>query len=141
MKASAGKPRRRKRAQYQKVSVLQRGRLFSLRETGLSYRDMRLVQCKLLRQYTVRVWNKWREEGRTQRRGGTGPHNVTTAWDDRHLVRMTVTDRTVSSTGLSRRWSTAADLDLSASTVRRRLLRAGLVAHMSMHRLPLSRDH
>ena len=32
-------------------------------------------------------------------------------------------------------------LDLSASTVRHPLLRAGLVACMPLHRLPLSRDH
>ena len=32
-------------------------------------------------------------------------------------------------------------MDLSASTVRRRLLRAGLVARMPLHRLPLSGDH
>ena len=82
----------------------------------------------------MRVWNQWREEGRTQRRAVTAPHNVTTARDDRHLVRMTVTDRTASSTVLS-------SLDLSASTFRHRLLRAGLVARMPLRRLPLSRDH
>ena len=54
---------------------------------------------------------------------------------------MALTDRTASSTELSRRWSTAMGLDLSASTVRRRLLRAGLVARMPLRRLPLSREH
>ena len=54
---------------------------------------------------------------------------------------MTMMDRTASSTVLSRRWSTATGLDLSVSTVHCRLLRAGLVAHMPLHRLPLSRDH
>ena len=54
---------------------------------------------------------------------------------------MAGTDRTASCTVLSRRWSTAAGLDLSASTVRRRLLRTGLVARMSLRRLQLSRDH
>ena len=49
-------------------------------------------------------------------------------------------DRTASSTVLSRRLSTAMGLDLSASTVRRRLLRSGLVACMPLRRLPLSRD-
>ena len=76
-----------------------------------------------------------------ERRAGTGPHNVTTAQDDRHLVRMAVTDRTASSTMLSRHWSTAIGLGLSASTVYCCLLRAGLVARMPLHQLPLSRDH
>ena len=66
---------------------------------------------------------------------------MTTARDDHHLVRMAVTDRTASSTVLSRRWSTATGLDLSASTVRCRLLRAGLVTRIPLRRLPLSRDH
>ncbi|KAJ4444493.1 hypothetical protein ANN_06285 [Periplaneta americana] len=64
----------------------------------------------------MRVWNQWIEEGRTQRRAGTGPRNVSTAWDDRHLVCMAVTDRTASSTVLSRRWSIATVVNLSAST-------------------------
>ena len=76
-----------------------------------------------------------------QRGAGTGPRNVTTARDDGYLFRMALTDRTASSTVLSRRWSTATSLDLSASTVRRRLLRAGLVARMPLRRLPLSKDH
>ncbi|KAJ8879280.1 hypothetical protein PR048_019887 [Dryococelus australis] len=35
----------------------------------------------------MRVWNQWIEEGRTQRRAGTGPRNVTTARNGRHLIR------------------------------------------------------
>ena len=85
----------------------------------------------------MRVWNQWREEGRRQRREGTGPRNVTTARDDCQLVRMAVTDRTASSTVLS----TATGLDLSASTVRRGLSRAGLDALTPLRLLPLSRDH
>ena len=135
MKASAGMPRRRERAQYQQVSTFERGTMVSLRLAGLSYHDIATrighaattVKC---------VWNQWREEGHTQR-----PRNVTTARDDRHLVRIDVTYRRMSSTVSSRGWSAATGLDLSASTVRRPLLRAGLVARMSLHRLPLSRDH
>ena len=67
---------------------------------------------------------------------------MTTARDDRHLVRMAVTDLTASSTVLNRRrWSTETGLDLSSSTVRRRRLRAGLVARMPLRRLPFSRDY
>ena len=84
----------------------------------------------------MRIGNQWREEGHTHRRAGTGPLNVTTARDDRILVRTAVTYHTASSIVFSRRWSTATGLDLSASTVRRCLLRAGLVARMPLHRLP-----
>ena len=114
--------------------------MVGLREAGSSYRGI-AARTGHAATTVMPLWNQWREEGRTQRRAGTGPRNVTTAQDDRHLVRMAVTDRTASTTVLSRRWSTATGLDLSASTVHRRLSRAGLVAHMPLRRLPFSRDH
>ena len=95
-------PRRRERAQYQLVSAFERGRMVSLREADLSYRDI-AVRIGHAATTVMRVWNQWREKGRTQRRTGTGPRNVTTARNDRHLVRMAVTDRTASSTVLRRR--------------------------------------
>ena len=87
--------------------------MVGIREAGLSYRDT-AARTGHAATAVMRVWNQWREEGRTQRRAGTGPRNVTTARDDRHLVRMVMTDRTASSTVLSRRWSNAMGLDLSA---------------------------
>ena len=133
-------PRRRERAQYQLVSAFERDRMFGQREAGLSYRDI-AVRTGHDATTVVRVWNQWREVGRTQRRAGTGPHNMTTARDDRHLIRMAVMDRTASSTVLSRRSSTEAGLDLSASTVGRLLFTAGLVARIPLLRLPLSREY
>ena len=142
MKASAVMPRRRERAQYQQVSAFERGRIVGPREAGLSYRDI-AARTGHTAMTVMRVWNQWRGEGRTRRRAGTGPRNVTTARDDRHLVRMAVTDHTASSTVLSVRWNTAAGLDLSVSTVRRRsrLLRVGLVARIPLRLFLLSRDH
>ena len=71
---------------------------------------------------------------------------MTISWDHRHLVHIAVMDRTASSTVLSQRRSPEKSLDLSASTVRRHLFRAELVARMPLHQLPLhqlslSRDH
>ena len=111
-----------------------------LREARLSYRDI-AAHTGHAATTVMHVWNQWREEGYTQRRAGTGPCNVTRAQDDRHLVCTAVMDRTASCIVLSRHWSTAMGLDLSASTVRHCLLRAALVARMPLRRLPLSRDH
>ena len=129
-------PLQHERAQYQQVSAFERGRMVRLREAGLSYRDI-AARTGNTAMAVMRGWNQWREEGRMQRRADTGPRNVTTARDD----RMAVTDRKASSTVLCRRWSIAMGLGMSASTVRRWLLRAGLVTRMSLRRLPLSRDH
>ena len=79
--------------------------MFGLLEAGLSYRDI-AARIGHADKTVMREWNQWREEGRTQRRAGTGPRNVTTVRDDRHLVRMAVTDSTTSTTMLSRRWRT-----------------------------------
>ena len=132
-------PRRRERAQYQQVSACERGRMIILREAGLSYSNIP-ARTGHAATTVMRVWNQWREEGRMHKRAGTGPRNVTTARDVRDLVRMAVTNRTASFKVLTRRWSTATGLDLSAS-VRRRVLRAELVARIPFRRLPLSRDH
>ena len=72
MKDSAGMPRRRERAQYQQVSAFERGRMVGLREAGLSYRDI-AARTGHAATTVMRVCNQWREEGRTQRRAGTGP--------------------------------------------------------------------
>ena len=95
-------PRRRERTQFQQVSAFERSRMVGLLEAGLSYRD-NAARIAHAAKTVMRVWNQWREEGRTQRRAGTRPRHVTTARDDRHVVRMDVTYRTASSTVLSRR--------------------------------------
>ncbi|GFU52793.1 hypothetical protein TNCV_4788351 [Trichonephila clavipes] len=55
----------------------------------------------------MRVSKQWTDEGRTARKSGSGPRNVTSAPDDRRLVRMAQTDRTASSRQLAAQWSTA----------------------------------
>ena len=78
------------KGRYQQVSTFERDRMVGLREAGVSNRDI-AARTGHAAKTVVRVWNQWREEGRTQRRAGTGPRNVTTARDDRHLVLMAVT--------------------------------------------------
>ncbi|KAJ8894368.1 hypothetical protein PR048_007019 [Dryococelus australis] len=103
VKASASTLRRRQRIAYQHVSEFERDRMIGLQEMGLSYRDIST------RTHAAKT-NQWIEVIRTQRQPGTGPRNVTTARDDRHLVRMAVTDLTASSTVLARHWSSATCL-------------------------------
>ena len=76
--------------------------MVGLREPDLSYRDI-AARTGHAAMPVMRVWNEWMEEGRTQRQAGTGPRNVTTVWDDSHLVLMAVTDHTASSRVLRHR--------------------------------------
>ncbi|GFT95989.1 transposable element Tcb2 transposase [Trichonephila clavipes] len=51
----------------------------------------------------MRVWRWWTDEYRTTRKTGSGRRKVTSVRDDRHLLRMTVNDRTASSRELAAR--------------------------------------
>ncbi|GFU90667.1 transposable element Tc1 transposase [Trichonephila clavipes] len=89
----------------------------------------------------MRVSKQWTDEGRTARKSGSGPRNVTSARDDRRLVRMAQTGRTASSRQLAAHWSTATGVSLCASSIRRRLLQRGLRARIPLDRIPLTQNH
>ena len=61
MKASAGMPRQRERAQYQQVSAFERGRMVGLRDAGLSNSDIE-TRTGHAATTVMCVWNQWREE-------------------------------------------------------------------------------
>ncbi|GFV30733.1 transposable element Tc1 transposase [Trichonephila clavipes] len=78
----------------------------------------------------MRVSKQWTDEGWTARKSGSGPRNVTSARDDRRLVRMAQTDRTASSRQLAAQWSTATGVSLCASSIWIRVLQRGLRARI-----------
>ncbi|GFW47978.1 uncharacterized protein TNCV_2401651 [Trichonephila clavipes] len=55
----------------------------------------------------MRVWKQSTDEHRTFRKTGSGRRKVTSARDDRQLLRMAVNDHTASTRQLAARWSTA----------------------------------
>ncbi|KAJ8880228.1 hypothetical protein PR048_016694 [Dryococelus australis] len=115
VKASASIIRRRQKSPYQYVSEFKQCRMIGLRETGCHIVTSRLLQGIMLRQSCM-CDNQWIEEGCTQRRAALA-------------------------TLLARYWTTAMGIDVNAPTVRRRLLRASLVASILFRRLPLFRNH
>ncbi|GFX58938.1 transposable element Tc1 transposase [Trichonephila clavipes] len=78
---------RRKGAKFEQISEFERGKIVGLREAGLSYRA---VAVRVQRNSTtiMRVSKQWTDEGRKARKSGSGPRNVTSAPDNRRLVRM-----------------------------------------------------
>ncbi|GFX58055.1 transposable element Tc1 transposase [Trichonephila clavipes] len=131
-------PRRRKGAKFEQISEFERGKIVDLREAGLSYRA---VAARVQRNSStlMRVSKQWTDEGRTARKSGSGPRNVTSAPDDRRLVRMAQTDCTASSRKLAAQWSTATGVSLCASSIQRRLLQRGLRARIPFYAGFLSR--
>ncbi|GFX86923.1 transposable element Tc1 transposase [Trichonephila clavipes] len=75
------------RVKFEQISVFERGRIVGLREAGLSYRA---VAARVQRNSStiMRVSKQWTDEGRTARKSESGPRNVTSAREDRRLVRM-----------------------------------------------------
>ncbi|GFX06516.1 transposable element Tcb2 transposase [Trichonephila clavipes] len=86
----------------------------------------------------MRVWKQWIDEHRTTRKTDNGRWKVTKACDDRHLLRMAVNDHTASSRLLAVRWSIAAGVLMTASSISRRLLHRGLRARVPLYRIPLT---
>ncbi|GFW73561.1 transposable element Tc1 transposase [Trichonephila clavipes] len=89
----------------------------------------------------MRVSKQWTDEGWTARKFVSGPRNVTSACEDRRLVRMAQTDHTAFSRQLAAQWSTATRVSLCASSIRRRLLQRGLRARIPLYRIPLTQNH
>lgn len=133
-------PRRPKKATFQQLAQFERGRIIGLREGGFSYRAI-AARVQRSSSTVMRVWKQWIDENRTTRKTGSGRRKVTSMRDDRHLVRMAVTDRTASSRQLAAHWSTATGVALCASSIRRRLLRRGLRVRTPLYRIPLTQNH
>ncbi|GFT90109.1 transposable element Tc1 transposase [Trichonephila clavipes] len=93
-------PRRRKGAKFEQILDFERGRIVGLREAGLSYRAVATREQRNS-STIMRVSKQWTDEGRTARKSGSGPQNVTSARDDRCLVRMAQMDHTASSRQLA----------------------------------------
>ena len=93
------------------------------------------MQCNAIT--VMHIWKKWT----AGRKPGSGECKSITAWDDRHLIRMALTDCTASSCVLAEHWSTATGALLSSSTVHRSLQQRGLRARLPLSRIPLSLNH
>ncbi|GFU57250.1 transposable element Tcb2 transposase [Trichonephila clavipes] len=86
----------------------------------------------------MRVWKQWTDEHRTTRKTGSGRRKVTSVRDDRHLLRMAGNEHIVSSRQLATRWSTATDVLMLTSSIRRHLLHRGLRARMPLYRISIA---
>ncbi|GFU63523.1 hemicentin-2 [Trichonephila clavipes] len=128
------------RVKFEQISVFERGRIVGLREAGLSYRAV-ATSVQRNSRTIMHVSKQWTDEGRTARKSVSGPRNVTSAREDRRLVRMAQTDRTAFSRQLAAQWSTATRVSLCASSIRRCLLQRGLRARIPLYRIPLTQNH
>ncbi|GFX79084.1 uncharacterized protein TNCV_3913691 [Trichonephila clavipes] len=69
----------------------------------------------------MRIYDRWMQEGTTDRRGRSNPPQCTTSREDSQIVRMTVTDRSVTSRIVTQHVESLTHYSVSARTIRHRL--------------------
>ncbi|GFU07840.1 transposable element Tc1 transposase [Trichonephila clavipes] len=81
------------------------------------------------------------QEGTTDRRGRSHPPQCTTSREDRQIVRMAVTDHSVTPRTIAQHIESVTHHSVSARTIRRRLQQSGLSARRPLLGLPFTQNH
>ncbi|GFV26388.1 transposable element Tcb1 transposase [Trichonephila clavipes] len=131
---------RKQGSAFDQVSEFDRGRIVAYRDCGLSVSE---IGSRVGRNQTtvLRICNRWMQEGTTDQRGRSHPPQCTTSREDRQIVRMAVTDRSVTSRTVAQHIESVTRHSVSARTIRRRLQHSGLSAMRSLLDLPLTQNH
>ncbi|GFW35870.1 transposable element Tcb1 transposase [Trichonephila clavipes] len=132
--------RRKQRSNFKQVFEFDRGRIVTYRDCGLSFRE--IVSRVGRNQTTVmRICDHWMQEGTTDQRGRSHPPQCTTSREDRQIVRMAVTDRSVISRIVAQHIESVTHHSVSVRNIRRRLQQSGVFARRPLLGLPLTQNH
>ncbi|GFU24197.1 transposable element Tcb1 transposase [Trichonephila clavipes] len=112
--------RRKQRPAFDQVSEFDRGGIVAYRDCGLFFRE---IGSRVGRNQTtiMRICDRWMQEGTTDRRGRSHPPQCTTSREDKQIVRMAVTDRSVTSRTVAQHIEFVTHHSVSARAIRRRL--------------------
>ncbi|GFW97165.1 transposable element Tcb1 transposase [Trichonephila clavipes] len=89
----------------------------------------------------MRICDRWMQEGMTNRRSRSHPPQCTTSLEDRQIVRMAVTDPSVTSRTVAQHIESVTKHSVSARPIRRRLQQSGMSARRPLLGLPLTQNH
>ncbi|GFV00267.1 transposable element Tcb1 transposase [Trichonephila clavipes] len=133
-------PRRKQRSAFDQVSEFDRERIVAYRDCGLCFRK---IGSRVGRSQTtvMRISDRWMQEGTTNRRGRSHPPQCTTSREDRQIMQMAVTDRSVTLRTVTQHIESVTHHSVSARTIRRRLQQSGLSARRPLLDLPLTQNH
>ncbi|GFY14204.1 transposable element Tcb1 transposase [Trichonephila clavipes] len=131
---------RRQRSAFDQVSEFDRGRIGAYRDCGLSFRE---IGSRVARNQTTvrRICGRWMQKGTPDRRGRSHPPQCTTSREDRQIVRMAVTDRSVTSRTVAQPIESVTHHSVCARNIGRRLQESGLSARRPLLGLPLTQNH
>ncbi|GFX24840.1 transposable element Tcb1 transposase [Trichonephila clavipes] len=121
--------RRKQQSAFDQVSEFDRGRIVAYRHCGLSFRK---IGSRVGRNQTtvMRICNRWMQEGTMDRRGRSHQPQCTTSREDRQIVRMAVTDHSVTSRTVAQHSeSVTLHHSVSARTIRCRFSRVVCPTH------------
>ncbi|GFY09760.1 transposable element Tc3 transposase [Trichonephila clavipes] len=128
------------RRSFDQVSEFDRGRIVAYRDCGLCFREIGSLVGR--NQTTVmRICDRWMQESTTDRRGRSHPPQCTTSREDKQIVRMAVTDRSVTSRTIAQHIESVTHHSVSGRSIRRRLQQSGLSAGRPLLGLPLTQNH
>ncbi|GFY05426.1 transposable element Tc1 transposase [Trichonephila clavipes] len=132
--------RRKQRSAFEQVSEFDRGRIVAYRDCGLSFKK---IGSRVGRNQTtvMRICDRWMHEDTTDRRGRSLPPQCTTSREDRQIVRMAVTDLSLTSRTIAHHIESVTHHSVSERTIRHRLQHSGLSAKRPMVGLPLMQNH
>ncbi|GFX08425.1 transposable element Tcb1 transposase [Trichonephila clavipes] len=89
----------------------------------------------------MRICDRWMQEGTTDRRGRLHPPQCTTSREDRQILRIAVTDRSVTSRTVAQHNESLMHPSVSARTIRRHLQQSSLFARRPLLGLHLTQNH
>ncbi|GFS92998.1 transposable element Tcb1 transposase [Trichonephila clavipes] len=132
--------RRKQRSAFDQVSEFDRERIVAYIDCGLSFRE---IDSRVGRNQTtaMQICDCWMQEGTMDRCGRSHPPRCTTSREDRQIVRMAVTDRSVTSRTISQHVEPVTHHSVSGCTIRRRLQQSSLSARPPLLALPLTQNH
>ncbi|GFW41640.1 transposable element Tcb1 transposase [Trichonephila clavipes] len=107
------------------------------------HRSKREIGSRVGRNQTPerRICDRWMQEGTTDRRGRSHLPQCTTSSEDRQIVRMAVTDHSVTFRTVAQHIESVTHHSVSAHTTRHRLQQSGLSARRPLLGLPLMQNH
>ncbi|GFV83672.1 transposable element Tcb1 transposase [Trichonephila clavipes] len=132
--------RRKQRSAFDQVSEFDRGRIEAYRDCGLSFRE---DGSRVGRNQTtvMRICDRWMQDSTMDRRGQSHPPQSTISREDRQIVCMAVTDRSVTSRTVAQHIESVTHHLVSGRTIRHRLQQRGQSARGPLLGLPLMQSN
>ncbi|GFW19168.1 transposable element Tcb1 transposase [Trichonephila clavipes] len=121
------------------ASQCSRGRIVAYRDCRLSFRK---IGSRVGRNQTtlMLICERWMQEGTRGRHGRSHPSQCTTSREDREIMRISVTDSSVTSRTVEQHIESVTH-SVSLRTIRCRLQQSGLSARHPLIGLPLTQNH